>query len=110
MALGWIPLTSHAWLESHGVIHAADDDHDGDHEAADGHVLLEQNSPSTMAPTFVALPWLAIVPDLIAEVYRLAEPPVHQQLYRSTAPPEVQRMRHFTERAALPSRAPSLAS
>lgn len=102
----WLPASSHAWLESAGVIHADDDDHDANHEAADGVCRIESGvialKPPVLAPD--------ILPMLVAEIVAVAgpasEPPREIKLHRSTAPPELRKMWQFTQRTALPGRAP----
>jgi hypothetical protein len=110
LAAFWLPATSHAWLESTGIIHHDDDDH-GDrgvgHEAADGCCRLQSIQVAVKAPTLFShtvLPFL--MPEVIivrASVAKVAGAP----RMRGTSPPEFSRGWQFTERAAPPSRAPS---
>jgi hypothetical protein len=106
----WLPASSHAWLESVGVIHAVDDDHDADHgsnhEAADGVCRVETGAialkPPTLAPDILPM----VVAAMVTAVCPVGEPPREAKLHRSTAPPELRKVWQFTERTALPGRAP----
>lgn len=105
----WMPATSHALLESAGVIHQshadADSDGDHDHDAADGLVLLPL---SVSAPVMTA----ALVCVLPVVVFLLPEPietRLTQRIDSGSSPP-LANVWQFAHRAALPARAPSFAS
>jgi len=106
----WVPATSHALLESAGVIHQSgaesDSDGDHDHEAADGVVLLPSsvNAP-TMSTTFVYV--LPVIAFLLPESVEVA---LIDRIHSGTSPPLLPKSWQFIHRAALPVRAPSFAS
>jgi len=58
----WVPATSHTLLESAGVIHTEDSQHDGDHDAAEG--LCVNATTHVAAPQ----PILALVPGPAADL------------------------------------------
>lgn len=126
----WLPASSHALLEHAGFIHhehehnhepASDAHHhtdsDGQHEhnannhaAADGLCMLASGKVHVPTPVFVATPgWLLVAlltPSADANGMALhsgLSPP-------GTSPPELSQIWQFSFRAALPARAPSLAS
>jgi len=109
----WVPATSHALLESAGLIHTSDSQHDDDHDAADGlcvnaasHVQAPQaNLHVSFAPLVQFEVWLAataVVDGSVLEATGPAPP--------GAAPPELPQTWHFISRTALPARAPSLTS
>src|SRR5436190_5299321 len=99
-------------MESAGVIHTSDSQHDDDHDAADGfsinaagHVQAPVPLHTGFAPQAQFELWLAITAILdgsVAEASGPAPPGV--------APPELPQAWHFVFRTALPARAPSLTS
>ena len=105
----WMPATSHALLESAGVIHQphadADSAADLDHDAADGVVLLPSgvDAPVMSAASVWALPLVAFL------FAKPAEPRLTVRIDSGTSPP-LPNLWQFVHRAALPVRAPSLAS
>ena len=109
LLVAWFPASSHAWLETAGLIHSAQDaHHETDHEAANGHCQLEHGDLTVKIPTNSAQPWLEVivapVPAIAAPASIVSVPPPG-----STAPPELARTWQFAERTALPGRAPSFA-
>lgn len=106
----WFPASSHAWLETAGLIHSAQDGHhETSHEAANGHCQFEQPDSGPHSPVLNALPWIAPV---LKGLFVLLPPtsPVRLIPCCSTAPPELTRTWQFSERMALPGRAPSFAT
>src|SRR5438552_474276 len=105
----WMPATSHALLESAEVIHQphadADSHGDLDHDAADGLVLLPSgvDSPVMSAALVCVLPLAGFLLSKPAEL-RLTV-----RIDSGTSPP-LPNLWQFVHRAALPVRAPSLAS
>ena len=109
LLVAWFPASSHAWLETAGLIHSAQDaHHETDHEAANGHCQLEHGDLTVKIPTNSAQLWLAVV---VATVPAIAVPAAFVSVppLGSTAPPELSRTWQFAERTALPGRAPSFA-
>lgn len=125
LAVLWLPASSHALLEHFGLIHQVhaghthhDDEGEGgphehgshNHHAADGLMVVPAGKVKSPAPEFVPTPvWLTSSPwaaprpvDLTTPGFGLS-PPHH-------APAELSRRWQFHSRAALPVRAPSLAS
>jgi len=111
LAAFWLPASSHPLLESAGIIHH-DDDGDGDHtmnhDAADGCCRVHSTHVVVKAPTLLA----QVVPQILMTEVILLPHPVEASpgviRIRGTSPPELSRRWQFAERAALPSRAPSL--
>jgi hypothetical protein len=118
----WLPATMHCDLEAAGfdeLFHCAADHHSsGENEAPadatrDACDIIE-GSAFKLAANSALLP----PPFLCAHFLAFAVPPVALDLTpppsglgdRILAPPEVARTWHFTARAALPARAPSLLS
>ena len=105
----WVPATSHALLESAGLIHQAhadsDSDGDHDHEAADGVVLLPSsvNAPGMSAALVYALPMIVFLLPEPIEI-RLTD-----RIDSGTSPP-LPNIWQFVHRTALPVRAPSFVS
>ena len=109
----WLPAASHCLLEDIGWIHEDPAAADGDfgHDAADGNCHLVASNPS--------LKWLGLTedillwnPGLLAVDWSFeALPNVSKPDVPGTAPPS-KRLHcwQFLFRAALPARAPSLAS
>ena len=104
----WLPASSHEWLESSGFIHSTEHgDQDVPHEAADGYCQLGQGRLFLKVPVLSAQPWLTVIADAIFAL-PLPEPLLaNARLYPSTAPPELAKTWQFSQRTALPSRAPS---
>ena len=103
----WLPVTSHEWLESVGLIHAQEDlGHDARHDAADGVCRLEHGVVLLKAPTLVAqssLPIAAV--KLISAVVDFSFAPV-TLVYLSTAPPALAATWQFSHRTASLNQAP----
>jgi hypothetical protein len=109
LLVAWFPASSHAWLETAGLIHSARDAHqETNHEAANGHCQLAHGDLTVKIPMNSAQPWLAVI---IATVPVIAVPAAFVSVppLGSTAPPELSRTWQFAERTALPGRAPSFA-
>lgn len=110
LLVSWLPASSHAWLETAGLIHSAQNAHqETNHEAANGHCQLEHGGDLTVKiPTNTAQLWLAVI---TATAPAIGEPAATAGMppAGSTAPPELARTWQFSERTALPSRAPSFA-
>ena len=119
----WLPASSHPLLEAAGLIHDHHDDHDGDsdasgshehhaddHEVADGNCLLTSTDVSVTVPTPVTPPLPIGLPD--GEPAQgpcgVCDSPGHAP--PGLAPPELSHRWQFSSRAALPVRAPSVAS
>ena len=103
----WLPATSHEWLESAGVIHsAAHGEHDPDHDAADGQGRLESGTVAPKVPVLTSQPWLCVIAVALS-VIAPDQPIMKAVPCPCTAPPELRTTWQFTERVALPSRAPS---
>jgi hypothetical protein len=115
LAALWPVATSHAWLESAGIIHETahdghDADHEIDHDAADGHCRLEHSALALKAPALSVQAWLGPIALTLAAV-ATTEAEIHfTARCVSTAPPALRRTWQFSERAALPGRAPSCAA
>ena len=121
LAAVWLPAASHALLEHFELIHVVHADHEQDaggshehdadnHEAADGRCLISSAKIQISKPAATsAIHWLVAAllagrADVESEVsHRGPSPP-------GVAPPEFSHRWQFSLRAALPVRAPSLAS
>jgi len=106
----WMPATSHALLESAGVIHQAHDDadsdhSDNDHDAADGLVLL----PSSVNAPVMGAALVCVLPAVIFLLPEPVETRLTDRIDSGTSPP-LPNVWQFVHRAALPVRAPSFAS
>ena len=106
----WLPATSHALLESAGVIHQAhadaDSEHsDNDHDAADGLVLL----PSSVNAPAISTALLCVLPVVVFVLPEPVEIGLTDRINSGTSPP-LPNVWQFVHRAALPARAPSFAS
>ena len=92
-----------------GLIHSAQDGHqETSHEAANGHCQLESGDLMVKIPAVTAQLWLAVLAEAAPVIVKPA-PAAGVTPCRSTAPPGLSRTWQFTERTALPSRAPSFA-
>jgi hypothetical protein len=121
LAALWLPASSHVLLEHFEVIHHVHADHDegsdGSHEhdadnhaAADGLCLAPSvKTPLAKPVAVVPLPWLAVALLNTAQDF-CARPSHSGPSPPGTAPPEFSHRWQFSFRAALPVRAPSLAS
>jgi hypothetical protein len=123
LAALWLPVSSHALLEHFELIHHVHADHeheedsDGSHEhatdnhaAADGLCLAPSvKTPLSKPVAVVPLPWLAVA-LLDSSHHFTARPSPYGPSPPGTAPPELSHRWQFSFRAALPARAPSLAS
>src|SRR5207244_5744832 len=101
-----LAATSHSLLESIGVIHEHNSlATDSDHDAADGLVLL----PSSVHAPNVSV---ALIFVLLVVVFLLPEPSERRRtrLMDSGPSPPLPNVWQFVHRAALPVRAPSIAS
>ena len=106
----WMPATSHALLESAGVIHQAHDDadsdhSDNDHDAADGLVLL----PSSVNAPVMGAALVCVLPVFSFLLPEPVETQLRDRINSGTSPP-LPNVWQFVHRAALPVRAPSFAS
>lgn len=117
----WVPVSSHVFLESAGLIHQRHADHDDDstgshehttdgHDAADGHCTLSSTHVSVPVPHAVATPVLNYLLDLgwTSELHVDLQP--SGLAPPGTAPPQLSHRWQFFFRTALPPRAPSLIS
>ena len=117
----WLPASSHALLESAGLIHQVHADHDADssgshehdsdnHEAADGKCALASTHVSVPVPNMVASPFLFCLLgfDSASELHVERQP--SGLAPPGTAPPQLSHRWQFSFRTALPARAPSLIS
>jgi hypothetical protein len=121
LAALWLPASSHALLEHFELIHHVHADHEEDsegshehgtdnHAAADGLCLAPSvKTPLSKPVAVVLLPWLAVSP-LTSALNFPALPSPYGPSPPGTAPPELSHRWQFSFRAALPARAPSLAS
>jgi hypothetical protein len=104
----WVPTTSHALLEQFNWIHTDYDatSGDNDHDAADGICLLTPGQ--TYHPDMAESPLTPAAP--VSNIFDECEPATTAMGPDppGTAPPEVFRFWHFSHRASLPPRAPSL--
>jgi hypothetical protein len=104
----WLPISTHEWLESSGLIHTAEHcEHDAAHEAADGS-LLASNDPFVLKPVNVIVAVLSPAFDDLLAMTALStewEPPL--KFGHSTAPPGLSATWQFSARAALPGRDPA---
>lgn len=121
VALLWLPISSHALLQSAELIHQRHADHDTDadgshehdadnHEAADGRCVFSSTHINISVPDAVASPilfsWLGLgltSEPLVEEQPSGLAPP-------GTLPPQLSHCWQFSSRTALPARAPSLIS
>lgn len=123
----WLPATSHAWLESSGIIHhgghhgppnghGADVDHDEhedhddldiNHDAADGICRIETDAVAVPPPVLIA-DFLPLLAAHIGALLRGPDAAAAPAFVPSTAPPELHAARHFCERTASPARAPDV--
>jgi len=105
----WMPATSHALLESAGVIHQphsdADSDGDHDHDAADGLVLL----PSSVNTPVMCVALVYVLPTIVILLPEPIGTELTDRIHSGTSPP-LPNAWQFVHRAALPVRAPSSAS
>jgi len=110
----WPVAASHTWLEGLGAIHGAESDeptshcagehqHCGNHELADGGCRLE--NPEVTVPALTTASWAALVAQIFLVVPKAAD-----ALRPDPSPPDLRVSWVFYSRAALPPRAPSLAS
>jgi hypothetical protein len=116
----WLPASSHALLESAGLIHQRHADHDTDssgshehdadnHDAADGHCVLSSTDVHALAPSAVATAFPGVVGlDWASEQHVVLQP--SGLAPPGTAPPQLSHRWQFSFRTALPPRAPSLIS
>jgi hypothetical protein len=121
LAALWLPASSHALLEHFELIHHVHADHEEDsddshehgtnnHAAADGLCLAPSvKTPLSKPVAVVPLPWLAVALLNTAQNF-FALPSQFGPSPPGTAPPELSHCWQFSFRAALPARAPSLAS
>jgi hypothetical protein len=125
LAAVWLPASSHALLQHAGFIHQIhvheDEDHDDhssqshehdadNHDAADGFCLSSAGKVAAPLPGIVMVPdWLE-VPSLPASVIAERFAPHSGLSPPGVAPPELSHRWQFSNRAALPARAPSLLS
>jgi hypothetical protein len=117
----WPAASSHALLETCGLIHqqhadhefgsnGSHDDHDDDHEAADGHCLLSSTQVTVPVPDLDLVPHLFVFLSLGWEA-ELQSPVLFSGLAPpGTAPPQLSHRWQFSFRTALSPRAPSLIS
>lgn len=119
----WLPASSHSLLETAGLIHDQHDQHDDhddpssgshahhtdDHEVADGHCLLSSTDVSLPVPAVTLTPLLICLLGIDGEP-ELGGPCTSGLAPPGVAPPELALSWQFFFRAALPVRAPSLAS
>ena len=119
----WLPASSHALLEYAGLIHerhADHDDHDAEssgshehdadnHDAADGKYAPSSTLVRVPLPDSIAMP-MFFAPGLNWASELRIEPPPAGLAPPGTAPPQLSHGWQFSFRAALPVRAPSLAS
>lgn len=108
----WLPLSSHALLESAGLIHQdTADGSDDDHDAADGICLIESGGfhveKGCQSGEFCLAQFLS---DVSVWVVVDATPPQSKPDIPGTAPPLLTQSWQFSSRASLPARAPSIAS
>lgn len=121
LAVLWLPASSHALLEHFELIHHVHADHEEDsngshehdadnHAAADGLCLTPSvKTPLSKPVAVVPFPWGAVALLNAAQDFSTFQshsgpsPP-------GTAPPELSHGWQFYSRAALPVRAPSIAS
>jgi hypothetical protein len=108
----WLPSSSHAWLESAGLIHSPEQGvHDASHEAADGCCRVEHGTPPPKPQPLGVHPLPPELPALVALHGFPAMPPSSATCCRSTAPPpELAATWQFSQRAAPSARAPSAAA
>ena len=113
----WLPATSHALLEQADWIHHHDDDTDQDHgsanghDAADGICRIESNSVHAPNPVFHWVATLVVAASFAAQTVTLADAPAFSgPSPPGTAPPHLISRWQFSHRAAVPVRAPSIAS
>jgi len=120
----WLPASSHALLEHFGLIHHVHADHAGheedshgshehdrdNHPAADGQCLAPLVKTPLSKPVVVIAPAWLIVALLDAAQCFFAQPACFGPSPPGTAPPELSHCWQFSFRAALPVRAPSIAS
>ena len=116
----WLPASSHALLEHFEVIHQVHADHEADsadshehdadnHEAADGVCMLSSSHVTVPLPDSIPMPMFC-APGLhwASELHAGQQP--SGLAPPGTAPPQLSHGWQFSFRAALPARAPSLAS
>lgn len=117
----WPVMTSHGLLQHWGVIHEVHAHHDGDggsHEHdSDSHAFADGGYVKGSSIIQVMKPLSSVVPIPFANAAMLALVFTVQREVRpsgpappGTAPPELSHTWQFSLRAALPGRAPSLAS
>jgi hypothetical protein len=108
LVLLWVPASSHEWLEMAGLIHFSEHvENDASHDAADGVCRLDASHVVVQPPSSAVQ---SLSTALLVEVISAtisAEPAIEIHPHRSTAPPELRTTWQFSERTALPSRAPS---
>lgn len=115
LALGWIPASSHVWLELAGLIHH--DGHDEDHgvpgedngpahEAADGICRIDCGGFQVKAPIATASIG-APIHEICLLLATPREKAAAKWIARSTAPPGLVVRWHFDRRAALPPLSPT---
>ena len=108
----WVPATSHALLESAGLIHQeqpASDAHD-EHDAADGICAINSNSTPLAKGAFsTAVLYVVALTSLNASVDSIV---THELAANGLgpSPPLLPSSWQFLYRTALPCRAPSIAS
>ena len=119
----WLPASSHALLEYAGLIHERHADHDDheaessgshehdadNHDAADGKYAPSSTLVRVPLPDSIAMP-MFFAPGLNWASELRIEPPPAGLAPPGTAPPQLSHGWQFSFRAALPVRAPSLAS
>jgi hypothetical protein len=123
LAALWLPATLHCDLEAAGidqlfhclVDHHATTDLDGSHTPArdacdvvEGTALRLVTDTALVAPPALNALCASLLCFSAPAPALVLTPPPNALSERSIAPPEVARTWHFTARAALPSRAPSL--
>lgn len=116
----WPVLTSHSLLQNWGIIHEVHADHNGegkthehhsdDHPFADGDYLKGSGSVQLTKPHNLAgiIPFATVA--LLALAFTLEDSCSGGLAPPGAAPPELVHTWQFSFRAALPVRAPSLAS
>lgn len=109
LATLWLPVTSHEFLESAGLIHQAGlpGDAGPSHDAADGLCQPADAATTLRAPTFLCLPWLVALLEFVVVV--VIPGTAIAGCHRPARPGDEARGRpwHFALRQAVPGRAPA---